>query len=114
MTQKTDGVYDRKPWDEDQNTGLPRFTYTGPFASNEERLTQQALMVGQMTADQIRANVKVPLPQIRAFPDRYGYDRTALGIQDILSLDRRYVEPRVAWFSGSPAGYSATSRNALG
>lgn len=71
-------------------------------------------MTGQMTAEEIRSNVTPPLPQIRQFPDRLGYDRTALSIEDILSLDRNYVEPRTAWYSGSPAGYSGTSRNALG
>lgn len=106
-----DGVYDRKPWDE--KNGVPRWTYAGPFASNEQRLTQQALMAAEMTSDEIRASVTQPLPQIQANPKRVGYDRTAPGIEDILSLDRRYTG-RISWYSGSPAGYSGTSRNALG
>lgn len=116
MSNKPDGVYSRKPWDKSPEAGnvAPRWSYAGPFASNEQRLVQQAMAPMLMTREQIMQQVKHPLPQIRHLPDRYGYDHTPLGIEDILSLDRTYVEPRVSWFSGGPGGYSGTSRNALG
>jgi hypothetical protein len=36
------------------------------------------------------------------------------GIDDIVSIDRNYVEPRITWFSGGVAGYSGSARNDLG
>ena len=59
--------------------------------------------------------VRPPLPQIRLFPDRFGYgERPQPGIEDIVSVDRIYSEPRVSWYSGSPAGYGGSARNDLG
>jgi hypothetical protein len=117
MANTPDGVYDRtKPWRPPLKPDgvMPRWQYTGPFASNEERLTQQALMVATMPSDVIQKMVRPPMPQIQLFPDRFGYDNTVRGIRDIIDLDRHYMEPRVSWFSGGPAGYSGTSRNDLG
>jgi hypothetical protein len=80
-----------------------------------ERLTQQALMVMQIPGADIQAMVRPPLPQIRLFPDRYGYgDRRSPGIADVVTIDRVYAEPRISWFSGGPAGFSGTSTNSLG
>jgi hypothetical protein len=80
-----------------------------------ERLTQQALMASSLPGAQLQAVVRPPLPQIRLFPDREGFgDRTQPDIYDVISLDRVYMEPRVSWYSGSPAGYSGSSRNSLG
>jgi hypothetical protein len=79
-----------------------------------ERLTSQALMVMNIPGADIQAMVRPPLPQIRLFPDRYGYDRRQPGIDDIVSVDRNYSEPRVSWYSGGVSGYQAASRNSLG
>lgn len=117
MTQKYDGVYDyTKPWRApvQPDQVAKRWQYNGPWASNMERLTQQALMVATIPAAEISQMVRPPLPQIRLFPDRYGYDRRAVGIDDVVTVDRNYVEPRISWYSGSPAGYTGASRNTLG
>ena len=113
-----DGNYDyTKPWRNgitDQQ-GWPKWTYNGPWSSNEERLTQQALVVATLTAAQIQEMVRPNLPQIQLFPPRMGYGlRRQPEIDDVVSIDRNYTEPRVSWFSGGPAGYSGSSRNDLG
>jgi hypothetical protein len=116
-TNETDGRYDyTKPWVTNTPSGMgPKWGYLGPWASNMERLTQQALMVATIPGVQIQDMVRPPLPQIQLFPDRYGYgDRTQPTIEDVISVDRVYMEPRISWYSGSPAGYSGTSRNDLG
>jgi len=119
MSQTTDGNYDyTKPWRNNQTDeeGRPqKWTYNGPWASNMERLTQQALMAATMPASEIQQQVRPPLPQIRMLPPRFGWgDRTQPTIEDVVSVDRVYTDPRVSWYSGSPAGYSGSSRNDLG
>ena len=126
MTTKFDGRYDRtKPWQNvPDNKGrvlsdpadpvAPRWQYNGPWSSNMERLTSQALAVATIPGAELQALVRPPLPQVRLFPDRYGYDRRQPGIEDVVSIDRNYVEPRISWYSGGVAGYSAADRNALG
>ncbi|CAB4123983.1 hypothetical protein UFOVP45_83 [uncultured Caudovirales phage] len=95
-------------------SGAPKWSYNGPWASNMERLTQQALMVATIPGAQLQQMVRPPLPQIRVFPDRFGFgERTQPTIEDVVSVDRVYTEPRVSWYSGSPAGYSGSSRNSL-
>ena len=80
-----------------------------------ERLTSQALMVMSIPGKDIQSMVRPPLPQIRLFPDRMGYgDRSQPGIEDIVTIDRVYSEPRVSWYSGTPAGFGGTARNDLG
>jgi hypothetical protein len=119
-TNSFDGRYDyTKPWvntpQENVEQMPPRWSYNGPWASNMERLTQQALMANTMPAAQLQELVRPPLPQIRLFPDRFGFGvRLQPEIDDVISLDRVYTEPRVSWYSGSPAGYSGSSRNDLG
>ena len=118
MTQKFDGVYDHtKPWRApvQPDQVAKRWQYNGPWSTNMERLTSQALMVMNIPGADIQQMVRPPLPQIRLFPDRFGYgDRSQPGIEDIVTIDRKYAEPRISWYSGSPAGYSGTSRNDLG
>jgi len=117
MPQSVDGVYDyTKPWrgTEPSDVVQKRWTYAGPWASNEERLTQQAIAVGTLTAAQIQEMVRPNLPQIRLFPDRFGYgDRTQPTIEDVVSVDRVYMEPRVSWYSGGVGDFSGSSRNSL-
>lgn len=117
MAGEFDGNYDyTKPWRNNQTDqqGRPKWSYNGPWSSNEERLTQQALMVMTVPGAQIQEMVRPNLPQLRLFPDRFGYgDRSQPGIDDVVSIDRNYVEPRVSWYSGGPAGYSGSSRNSL-
>lgn len=121
MPNTADGRYDRtKPWDRIQPGGIveaptsaeKNWNYLGPFSSNEERLTQQALTVASMSRDDILRDVKAPLPQVRQFPERFGYgDRLQPSIEDVVSLDRAYNEPRMTWFSGGDQ--QGTSRNSM-
>jgi hypothetical protein len=118
MSYTFDGRYDyTKPWVTNQpsDAGLPPMSsYNGPWASNMERLTQQALMAATIPGAQLQEMVRPPIPQIRLFPDRFGFgNRLQPDINDVVSLDRVYTEPRVSWYSGSPAGYSGASRNSL-
>lgn len=115
MANEFNGRYDTtKPWDGPGQSGAPQWSYNGPWASNEERLTQQALMVMTVPGAQLQEMVRPNLPQLRLFPARFGWgERTQPGIEDVVSLDRAYIEPRVSWYSGSPAGYSGSSRNSL-
>lgn len=117
MPQSVDGVYDyTKPWrgGEPSDVVQPRWSYAGPWATNEERLTQQALMVATIPGAQIQQMVRPNLPQLRLFPDRFGYGvRYQPAIEDVVSVDRVYTEPRVSWYSGGVAGYSGASRNSL-
>jgi len=122
MANSPDGRYDHtKPWttyspsDDAYANPMPKFSYNGPWASNMERLTQQALMVMTIPGAQLQEMVRPALPQIRLFPDRFGFgNRTQPGIDDVISLDRVYNEPRISWYSGSPAGYSGADRNSIG
>lgn len=117
MTQKTDGVYDpTKPWRSpiQPDQVAKRYQYNGPWSSNMERLTSQALMVMNIPGADIQAMVRPPLPQIQLFPEKYGYDRRQPGIDDIINVDRNYAEPRVSWYSGGVSGFQAASRNSLG
>ena len=117
MPQSVDGVYDyTKPWrgGEPSDVVQKRWTYAGPWASNEERLTQQAIAVASIPGAELAALVRPPLPQIRLFPDRFGYGpRTQPTIEDVVSADRVYVEPRVSWYSGGVGDFSGSSRNSL-
>jgi hypothetical protein len=110
-----DGNYDyTKPWEAQGGSRPPKWSYNGPWSSNMERLTQQALMVATIPGAQIQEMVRPNLPQIQLFPQRFGWgDRTQPTIDDVVSADRVYIEPRVSWYSGSPAGYSGSSRNSL-
>lgn len=121
MSAGFDGQYDyTKPWVanpfngslEDNNP--PRWSYKGPFSSNMERLTTQALMAATIPGVQLQQMVRPPLPQIQQFPPRFGWgNRTQPEMDDVVTLDRVYTEPRISWYSGSPAGYSGSSRNSL-
>jgi hypothetical protein len=119
MQHYVDGQYDHtKPWQArppfQPDQVAKRWQYNGPWNTNMERLTSQALMVMSIPGADIQRMVRPPLPQVRLFPEKYGYNRKMFGIDDIVSIDRNYVEPRIQWYSGSPAGYSGSDRNNLG
>lgn len=127
MTNQTNGQYDQtKPWQgafDSAGTATNRYaptsseqnwSYLGPWASNEERLVQQALMAAMLPGAQLRDMVRPPMPQIRLFPDRFGFgNRLQPDIEDVVSIDRVYTEPRVSWYSGGIGSYSGASRNSL-
>jgi hypothetical protein len=117
MSGEFDGNYDRtKPWRNNLTDpqGRPKASYNGPWSSNEERLTQQALMVATLPGNLIQQVVRPNLPQIQLFPPRTGFgNRLQISIDDVISIDRVYVEPRVSWFSGGVGGYSGSTRNGM-
>lgn len=116
MPDSPDSRYASRPWTPGVSPEpvAPRWQYLGPFTSNEERLTQQAIQAAVLPGNEIAELTRPPLPQINPFPSRFGYARTVPGIMDIIEVDRRYTEPRVTWFSGSVAGFGGSSRNSLG
>jgi hypothetical protein len=117
VANTVDGRYDHtKPWIPQITPKplQPRWQYLGPWASNEERLTQQAIQAAVIPGNELADLVRVPLPQVQLFPDRFGYDTHVPGILDIIEVGRQYTEPRVMWYSGGVAGYSGSSRNSLG
>lgn len=79
-----------------------------PWQSHEENLVGSSLAAQQnMTAEQIRA-IRPPLPRTQLFPPRFGYDRTVLGIRDVINVQSVFGNPRVD-YSQSTSGYSGTS-----
>lgn len=103
-----DGRYNYRPWNPP-----PRWTYNGPNATHEERITQEAISAASQDGQYLAETVRPPLPQIRLFPDRFGYDTTPMGIADIVSIDRRYRDVRVSWYSGGPASFTGAPRNSM-
>lgn len=61
-----------------------------------------------MTADQIRL-IRPPVP-VEAFPPRYGYRTTALGIEDVVDVDQIYQRRD---FAQNKSGMEGTSTPAL-
>jgi hypothetical protein len=72
----------------------------------------QAMAVTTMPGEDIQAVVRPNLPQINAFPERYGYEKTAYGIRDILDVTARTYERTD--YSQQPTTQESTSRNSLG
>ena len=109
MPTSMDGIYDRRSWDPD---GPPDWSYTGPFATFQERQIQQALSSVYMTHDEVSQYVVPPLPQVAVFRARQGYptyQQRQDRIQDVVNLPRVGADQR-AWLSGTPAGMSGGSR----
>lgn len=106
MTLYANGQYDTtKPW-----TRPPMWTYAAPNQSNEERRVQEALAVmtmpGASLADTVRPPMDIPL-----FRPRYGYRQRALGIADIIEVDRNYAP---ANYTQTDAGAQGAARNSWG
>ena len=114
MPNTPDGVYSRKPWQAPVEAAYPPQAYIGPFASNQERLLTQALEVGQMTGKEIQEYVRPNIPQINLFPNRYGYETSELGIEDIIELPSRPGQRVESDFSQKPNTQQSSSRNTLG
>jgi hypothetical protein len=96
--QNADSVYDRThPWD-----SLP------------ERILTDALSVANIPGD-VLALQSAPPPVVRPlFPPRFGYRDTALGIQDVLQVDKVYPSPSTNSYTGTQGGYSGSSRPTIG
>lgn len=100
-----DGQYSHAPWDREQPS-----TYGQPSSPWEGRMISDALLSLRESALEL-AQRPCPLPQVGRDP-RFGYDRAALGVLDVLGENRLYAT-RQNDFSGSPAGYEGSIRNSL-
>ena len=110
----SDGVYSRKPWQAPPEAAYPPQQYVGPFASNQERLLSQSMAVNMMTGQEIQELVRPPLPQVKLFPDRYGYTDVELTIEDIIALPRVNQQRVESDFSQTPNTQESSSTNSLG
>jgi hypothetical protein len=109
MRVSLDGKMNYRAWDEEP----PVWSYSGPFADHQEELTQQALSVAFMTAEEIGNYVGNPLPQVQVFRPRFGYDdynTRQMGVDDLVGTSRRIDHPASTWYSGGPAGYTGSPR----
>jgi len=118
-----DGVYGHRPWDKDRSepayiapeqAAYPPQEYIGPFASNQERLLSQSLAAWRMSPSEIREYVRPPLPQIQAFPEKYGYTEDEISVEDIIDMPRRGQQRVESDFSQTPNTTQSSSRNTLG
>ena len=111
-----DGVYNRRPWVAPPEAAMPPQEYIGPFASNQERLVSQSLAAWTMSAAEVQAYVRPPLPQIKMFPPRFGYSEHEIGIEDLVNLPRTVAgTQRVeSDYSQTPNTTESTSTNSLG
>lgn len=109
-----DGVYARKPWIAPPEAAYPPQEYIGPFQSNQERLLSQSMAVNTMSAAEIQEFVRPPLPQIKMFPERFGYSEVEIGVEDVIELPRRAQQRVESDFSQSPNTPQSSSRNTLG
>jgi hypothetical protein len=116
MPNTPNGKYGFRAWDKPigvpPEAAMPPQAYIGPFASNSERMLSQAMAIGRMTASEIQDLVRPALPQVKLFPNRFGYETAEYGIKDIVELSGR-IQQRVD-FSGAATTTESTSRNALG
>jgi hypothetical protein len=103
MTKNADTVYGRRAW------GSPPVQIQQPNQTHEQYLTGLALeSVMSMTADQIRT-IRPPVPA-QLFPPRFGYRTEALGIEDIIQVDRIFQRTD---FAQNKSGMEGTSTPAL-
>lgn len=70
-----------------------------PFTSKAEFAISEALRLMSIPAEQIRQTVPPP-PAGGLFPPVYGYNETALTIEDVLETDRWTPQVR-SWVSGT-------------
>lgn len=86
-------------------------TYNAPSSGWENRAVRQATVVMTMPRDQVSALVTPPLPQIGPDPKRVQHVPALTVEQVIVDSSRVYPDQR-ANYSGGPAGYSGSTRNA--
>ena len=70
-----------------------------PFTTKSEYIVSEALRLMAIPSDEIRM-MRPVVPQ-QLFPEQYGYDNTALTIDDVLDTDRWSPQIR-SWVSGTP------------
>ena len=67
-----------------------------------------------MTGAELQEYVRPPLPQVKLFPERYGYTQTEISIEDIIDLPGRAQQRVESDFSNTPNTQESTSTNSLG
>lgn len=104
MGRVADTRYRTYPWDEPQGT---RGAYEAPFGTTEYDMTREAL-------DDVTAlHSELETLRMGDIPPRFGYDRTARGIGEILSTARLYPDQSHS-LSGTEGGYTGSPRNYYG
>lgn len=104
----TDGQHDpNAPGAENK----PRWGRYRPRDTHEEMITTAALQSAFIPGQELADNTRPPLPLVDPFRPRFGYRTRALGVGDMVDVDELY-QPPYNDFSGTPAGYSGTARNA--
>lgn len=116
MTKYADGVYNRRPWVAPTEAAYPPQEYVGPFQSNQERLLNQSLAAWTMGREELQEYVRPPLPQIKLFPARYGFNESEIGIEDLINLPRQVATAQrvESDYSNTPNSSQSTSTNSLG
>jgi hypothetical protein len=116
MPNTPNGKYGFRAWDKPvgvpPQAAMPPQQYLGPFASNQERLLSQSLAINTMSGQELQEYVRPPLPQVKLFPQRFGYETYEYGIKDIVEMTGRPTQRTD--FSGQATTQESTSRNALG
>lgn len=102
-----DTVYSPSPHAQPANV----YVQPKPNRSNEERLVDEALAANTVPGAYLRS-IRPPIPRIGLLPPRFGYNREALKISDIIDVDLLYPGARVD-YSQSKSGYSGTSYPSL-
>lgn len=105
-----DGRYDHTKPDE----RLPSWSSSRPWGSKEEEFTTQAIQAAIASGPELQDMIRPPLPQVNLFPPRFGYRTAELGVNEVVDVNEIYRTPPASNFSGSPAGYTGTGRNAWG
>ena len=118
MPNTPDGVYGHRPWNSSKPyiasdlAAMPPQAYLGPFSSNNERMLSQAMAINSMTNAELQDYVRPPLPQVKLFPNKFGYEVDEYGIKDIVEMTGRPVQRTD--FAQQPNTTESTSRNSLG
>lgn len=108
MTIYPDGNYDTtKPWRKP-----PAWSYLRPWASNEERLTQQAINAALIPGQELADLVRPALPEVQLFRPKFGYRTREIGISDVVNVDRVFQANDD--FSGETPGAQGAPRNSWG
>ena len=116
MTRHADGVYGRRPWVAPPEAAYPPQEYIGPFQSNQERLLSQSMAAWTMGRAEIQEYVRPPMPQIKLFPSRFGYNESEITIEDIAQMPRKTATTQrvESDFSQTPNTQESSSTNSLG
>ena len=112
MPNMQNGVYSNRPWIAPPEAAYPPQAYIGPFPSNQEQNLSQAMASLTMPGDQLQQYVRPNLPQVQLFPERFGYEKNAYRVEDMMDAGARATERVDTAVPASQA--QSSSRNTLG